>query len=109
VRVTLVFDKVSPRTARALELFSLAAAALFVGYLAFWAARYTVESWQFQDMPTGQVALPLWIPQLSFVAGALLFFVAVIDELVATLRGETPAYVRAVQERHARGDYSEDV
>lgn len=109
VRVTLVFDKVSARTGRVLELFSLTAAALFVGYLAFWAARYTYQSWEFKDMPTGQVALPLWIPQLSFVAGALLFFVAVVDELIATLRGATPTYVRAVQERHARGDYSEDV
>jgi TRAP-type C4-dicarboxylate transport system permease small subunit len=109
VRVTLVFDKVSPRTGRALEIFSLATAALFVGYLAFWAARYTYQSWEFKDMPTGQIALPLWIPQLSFVAGALLFFVAVVDELWSALRGETPTYVRAVRERHARGDYSEDV
>jgi TRAP-type C4-dicarboxylate transport system permease small subunit len=109
VRVTLVFDKVSARTARALEILCLLVAAVFVGYLAFWAARYTYQSWEFHDMPTGQVALPLWIPQLSFVAGALLFFIAVVDELFTALAGGTPTYVRAVQERHARGDYSEDV
>ena len=55
------------------------------------------------------IAMPLWIPQLSFVVGAMLLAIAVIDELVAVLRGETPSYVRAVEERHARGDFSEEV
>jgi hypothetical protein len=55
------------------------------------------------------IAMPLWIPQLSFALGALLLLVAVVDELVAVLRGSTPSYVRAVEERHARGDYSEDM
>ncbi len=108
VRVTLVFDKVSPRVGRVLELVSLGIALLFVGYLAWWAARFTFESWQFKDMPTGQVALPLWIPQLSFVIGAALLLVAVADELINALRGRKPGYARAVEERHARGDFSED-
>jgi len=33
----------------------------------------------------------------------------VLDEFIVTLRGGTPSYVRAVEERHARGDYSEDM
>ena len=109
VRVTLGLEKAAPPLRRTLELVSLAIAAAFVGYLAWWAVAYTYQSWEFKEMPTGQVALPLWIPQLSFAAGAVLFFVAVLDEFVVTLRGGTPSYVRAVEERHARGDYSEDM
>jgi TRAP-type C4-dicarboxylate transport system permease small subunit len=109
VRVTLSFEKASPRVRRGLELFALGTATLFVGYLAWWAVLYTYQSWDFKDMPTGQVALPLWIPQLSFALGAVLLFIAVLDELVVTVRGGTPSYVRAVEERHARGDYSEDM
>jgi hypothetical protein len=33
----------------------------------------------------------------------------VLDELVLVLRGQTPTYVREVQEPHARGDFSSDV
>jgi len=53
--------------------------------------------------------VPMWIPQMTFVVGALLFFVAVIDELVLVLTGGKPTYVRLVEERHARGDFSEDM
>ena len=60
-------------------------------------------------MAGGLLVIPIWIPQLSFVVGALLFFVAVVDELVQVLRGAKPTYVRLVEERHARGDFSEDL
>jgi hypothetical protein len=43
------------------------------------------------------------------VVGALLFLLAVTDELVTVLRGATPSYVARVQERHARGDFSEEL
>jgi hypothetical protein len=86
-----------------------AIATLFVGYLAFWAVRYTYESWQFKDMPTGQIALPMWIPQLSFALGAILLLAVIVDEFLIVLRGGTPNFVRVVEERHARGDYSEDL
>jgi TRAP-type C4-dicarboxylate transport system permease small subunit len=109
VRVTLLLEKASPTARQRLEVFSLGVATLFVGYLAFWAVRYTYESWQFKDMPTGQIALPMWIPQSSFALGALLLLAVVVDEFVIVLRGGTPNFVRVVEERHARGDYSEDI
>jgi hypothetical protein len=34
-------------------------------------------------------------------------FIAIIDELVTVLRGRTPAYQLAEDDRRARGDYSE--
>ena len=71
--------------------------------------KYVIESWQFGDMANGLIAIPIWIPQLSFLVGASLFFVAVLDELVIVLRGRKPTYVVAVEERHARGDFTEDV
>jgi hypothetical protein len=46
---------------------------------------------------------------MSFVVGALLFFVAVVDELLRVLTGSRPTYVTAAEERHARGDFSEDL
>ncbi len=109
VRVTLLLERLSPPVRRTFEIVSLAVAAVAIGYLAFWAARFTFESWQFNDMPVGLLVVPLWIPQMTFVVGSLLFFIAVVDELVAVLRGAKPTYVRLVEERHARGDFSEDM
>lgn len=109
VRVTLLLERLPDAARRTLEVVSLAIAAVAIGYLAWWAARFTWESWKFNDIATNMVAAPMWIPQMSFVLGALLFLVAVVDELLLVLRGEKPTYQRVVEERHARGDYSEDM
>jgi len=109
VRVTLLLENLGARARHAFEIGSLAVAACAVGYLAFWASRFAYESWQFHDMANGLIAIPLWIPQSSFVLGALLFFIAVVDELVLVLSGKRPTYVTAAEARHARGDFSEDL
>ncbi len=109
VRVTLLLESVSARTRRALEITALAIGSLAVGYLAWWACKFTYESWEFNDIAQGLLALPLWIPQLSFALGSVLLWVAVLDELILVLRGQVPTYVREVQERHARGDFSSDI
>jgi TRAP-type C4-dicarboxylate transport system permease small subunit len=109
VRVTMLLEKLAPRTRHALEVASLAIAAVAVGYLAWWAVRFTWESYTFNDIAGGLVVIPIWIPQTSFVLGALLLLLAVIDVLAIVLRGGKPTYVRVVEERHARGDFSEDI
>jgi TRAP-type C4-dicarboxylate transport system permease small subunit len=109
VRVTLLLDKLGPRWRRRLELLSLGIAALAVGYLALWACRFTYDSYQFNEIAGGMVAIPIWIPQMSFVLGACLLLVAVLDELVTVLRGGKPGYVLAVEARHAKGDFSSDI
>jgi TRAP-type C4-dicarboxylate transport system permease small subunit len=109
VRVTLVLEKVSPPTRRIMELVSLVIAAVAVAYLAWWACRFTYQSWEFKEMAQGLWAVPIWIPQLSFALGTVLFLIAVVDELIIVLRGGVPTFVRLVQERHAKGDFSSDV
>lgn len=109
VRVTLLIEKLNPKDRQRTELFSLAIAAFAVGYLAWWATLFTYESWEFKDMAGGLLAIPMWIPQLSFLIGAWLFFIAVIDEFIIVLRGKRPTYVVAVEQRHAQGDFSSDV
>ena len=109
VRVTLLLESTSARTRRALEIMALAIGSLAVGYLAWWACKFTYESWEFNDIAQGLLPLPLWIPQLSFALGSVLLWVAMLDELILVLRGQVPTYVREVQERHARGDFSSDI
>lgn len=109
VRVTLLLEAVPARARRWLEVVSLAVALVAIGYLGFWAARFTYESWDFNDIAGNMVPIPLWIPQMSFVIGALILVIAVLDECVTVLRGNKPGYVVRVEERHARGDFSEEL
>jgi TRAP-type C4-dicarboxylate transport system permease small subunit len=109
VRVTLLLEKVSPAAQRRFETGSLAIAAVAVGYLAWWANRFTWDSFVFDETAQGMLPIKMWIPQSSFALGAILLFVAVVDELVVVLRGGRPSYVVAVEERHAQGDFSSEV
>jgi TRAP-type C4-dicarboxylate transport system permease small subunit len=109
VRVTLLLESASPANRKRLEWVSLVVGSIATGYLAWSACLFTYESWEFNDMAQGMLPMPLWIPQLSFAFGAVLLWVAVVDELLLVSRGETPTFVRAVEERHAKGDFSSDI
>ena len=109
VRVGLWIDKLGARARWVAELFALAVTAVFVSYMLWAVARFVYESWQFNEMAQGLIRIPIWIPQLSFVLGAAIFLVAVLDELVAVLKKEKPAYQVAEEARRAAGDYSETV
>ncbi len=109
VRVTLVLERVSATARRRLELGSLFIAVVACSYLAFWACRFTFQSWEFNEPAQGLLPIPIWIPQSSFALGAVLLLVAVVDEFVIVVRGGVPTFVRLVEERHAKGDFSSEV
>ena len=70
-------------------------------------ARFVYESWKFNEMAQGLILIPIWIPQLSFLLGALIFFIALLDDFVVLVRGAKPAYEAAEEDRRARKDFSE--
>ncbi|MBU6224929.1 MAG: TRAP transporter small permease [Burkholderiales bacterium] len=109
VRVTLLLDALSDTWRRRFEFFALVIGNVAVAYLAWWACKFTYESWEFKEVAQGLLPMPMWIAQMSFAIGSLLLWIALLDELVLVLRGQVPTYVRAVRERHARGDFSSDV
>ena len=109
VRVTLLLDSVSPRVRRILDVTCLLIAAVSVGYLTYWATSFTWESYEFAEMATGLLVIPIWIPQSTFVIGCWLLLAAMIDELVTVVQGGKPSYQRSIEERHAKGDFSSDI
>jgi len=102
VRVGLLIDRLPPAGRRRAEVGVLGLAVLVVGYILWAAASFVYESWQFEEVAQGLIQIPIWIPQMSFVAGALVFFVAVLDEFVVLVAGGMPAYRRA-EEAHRSG------
>ena len=107
VRVGLFIDMLKPRARRAAEIVALSVTGLFVGYMAWAVTKFVYESWKFKEVAQGLVKIPIWIPQLCFVLGVLIFLVAIVDELVLVARNKKPAYQVADEDRRARGDFSE--
>lgn len=109
VRVGLLLDHLPPRTRRAFEIAALAITTAFTGYMAWAIGGFVLDSWKFNEVAQGLIRIPIWIPQLSAVAGVLILFVAVLDEFVVVLRGGVPAFQRAEDERRASKDFSESL
>jgi TRAP-type C4-dicarboxylate transport system permease small subunit len=107
VRIGLLVDHLPLRVRRPVNLAALAIALVFVGYMAYAVVRFVYESWKFNEVAQGLIQIPIWIPQMSFALGAVILFVAVLDEFVVLARGDKPAYEAAEEERRARKDFSE--
>jgi TRAP-type C4-dicarboxylate transport system permease small subunit len=107
VRVGLVIDALPPRVRRPVGIGALGIAVAFVAYMAYAVVRFVYESWVFEEVAQGLIQIPIWIPQMSFVLGVLVFLVAVVDEFVVLVRGGKPAFEVAEEDRRARKDFSE--
>lgn len=92
IRVGLLTERLTGRTKWITELFALLMAALFIGFFAWHAVDLVLTSWRINDMSTGVLVVPLWIPQLGFTGGLIILFIAIVDELVHVALGNKPHY-----------------
>jgi TRAP-type C4-dicarboxylate transport system permease small subunit len=107
VRVGVLIEQLPQRARRKVGLAALAIALAFAAYMLYAVTRFVYESWRFKEVAQGLIQIPIWIPQMSLVVGAIVFFIAVLDEFVILVRGGTPAYEVAEADRQARKDFSE--
>jgi TRAP-type C4-dicarboxylate transport system permease small subunit len=107
VRVGLLLDRLPLGARRPMEIGALGVAVLFAGYMLYAVIRFVYESWTFKEVAQGLIRVPIWIPQMSFVIGAVMFFVAVLDEFVVLVSGGKPAFQATEEDRRAQQDWSE--
>jgi TRAP-type C4-dicarboxylate transport system permease small subunit len=88
IRVTLILEHLGPEARRTLERVALVVALLLAALFAYYSARLAIQSWQFNDVSTGNDATPLWIPQLAMAAGTLVLMIAFADELFLEWTGQ---------------------
>ncbi|MDN5002186.1 TRAP transporter small permease [Bradyrhizobium sp. GCM10027634] len=94
IRVGLLLERLHGRTKQVAEIMALGIATAFVLYFTRHALQMTYDSWRFNDVAQGVVALPLWIPQLGFAGGLVILSIALIDEMVNVVSGNQPTYER---------------
>jgi TRAP-type C4-dicarboxylate transport system permease small subunit len=92
IRVGLLTERLSGKTRWFTEIFALLMAAAFIGFFAWHAIDLVLTSRRLNDMSTGVLVIPLWIPQLGFTAGLIILFIAIVDELVHVSLGNKPRY-----------------
>ena len=92
IRVGLVVDKLGGTKRHVLEIVCLLFGVGFIGYFSWYAVTMTIDSWRFDDMSQGVVAIPLWLPQIGYSGGLVILLIALVDELVHVVRGGKPRY-----------------
>ena len=101
IRVTLLLEHVGARAGRWFEVVSYAGGSFLSAIFAWYAVSLSLQSFVLNDISAYADALPLWIPQTSMAIGALLFFVAIVDEFVILLSGRSPQGDQIQAERNA--------
>lgn len=87
IRVTLFVQRLHGTPRRLAEIWCLALGSLLTGYLAWFTVRLCWQSWEINDLSTGLIAIPLWIPQVGMAVGAAVLFIAVVEQLVVVATG----------------------
>jgi TRAP-type C4-dicarboxylate transport system permease small subunit len=92
IRVGLLIDRLEGRVKQVVEIVVLLIGSGFTGFFAWHAAVMTWQSYLFNDMSQGVIAIPLWIPQLGYSGGLAILLIALVDELIHVMRGYPPRY-----------------
>ena len=92
IRVSLLIRGLPKGPRRLVELWSTAAGAVLSAYFAWFAIGMVIDSYHFNDVSPGIIAVPIWIPQSSMALGLVIFVIALTDEFATLLRGGTPEY-----------------
>ncbi len=93
IRVSLVINSFSPGLRRITEIWCLSLASCITLFFTWYCFTLTRESFTYNDLSPGMIAVPIWIPQSTLLLGLILLSVALIDELTQVLRGNLPNYV----------------
>ena len=92
IRVALLARHVSPGQRRALESWCLGLGAALSAYLTWHVADMAWDALQFGERSTGNLSVPLWMPQGIMALGVLILTIAFVDDLSRVVRGVPPSY-----------------
>ena len=85
IRVTLILQFL-PNSARLIfEVLGLGICAITSLYATWFMGKLTFESFSFNDLSPGIIAIPLWIPQTSLTIGLAILSIALIDIAISTI------------------------
>ncbi|MFV0573866.1 MAG: TRAP transporter small permease [Vibrio sp.] len=90
IRVSLFTSRLAENSQLWVERIILVFASLLVCFLAYQLVYMVWESWDFEDVTTGYIPMPLWLVQLPMSIGAVIFAISVIDITFCSWIYKTP-------------------
>lgn len=109
IRVTLVIGNLPPVIRRFFEVWCLGVATSITCYFTYYTARLVWESYSYNDLSAGMIAVPIWIPQCAMLTGLVILSIALLDELVAILSGRPASYADKGEKLLERDDDVEEI
>ncbi|MBP2299690.1 TRAP transporter small permease [Azospirillum picis] len=88
IRIDLLLGAVGPRGRRWLDAWAHLAVLVFAVLLVRTGWHTALFSYEFEAYSSGQLELPLWIPQAALPVGAALLGLVALCQLVRTLAGD---------------------
>jgi TRAP-type C4-dicarboxylate transport system permease small subunit len=98
VRVNLLLAHLNPATARLFELWCCGLGCLLTVYMAYWSIDLVHDSYEFGEVASGLLSIPLWIPRIAMALGTVVLAIALVDEFVHIVHGGRARYERAMMQ-----------
>ncbi len=92
IRVTLLTSRLPEAARHVVEIVVVLIALGMSAYATWFVGLLVEESLAFGDRSSGMVSVPLWIPQMPVLLGLAILTLALVDELVGLLRGQSPSW-----------------
>ncbi len=92
IRVSLIISHFSPGLRHVTEIWCTGLATCMSLYFTWYTFSLTRESFTYNDLSPGMVAVPIWIPQTAMLGGLIILSIALLDELICVARGNEPSY-----------------
>jgi len=80
IRVTMVISHLPKPFARWLEVLCTGLGMVLTGYFSWFMIQMVRESYNFNEVSQGHLAIPLWIPQTTLAIGLVVLCLAFIEE-----------------------------
>jgi TRAP-type C4-dicarboxylate transport system permease small subunit len=87
IRVMLVLQHLPAPARRRAEIVAHTLGVALTGFLAWYAVRFVIVSYRFEEISEGSDAMPLWIPRMAMAVGSVALFMAMAQTFIEILRG----------------------
>jgi TRAP-type C4-dicarboxylate transport system permease small subunit len=102
IRITMLLGLLPSRPRWFFELFAISVSTAFAAYMTLRMGLLAYDSWVYNEVSFGLVAVQLAYPQAAMAFGLLVLTIALVDELVITFTSGKPSFV-AAEDAHALG------
>ncbi|MGL1931667.1 MAG: TRAP transporter small permease [Desulfotalea sp.] len=92
IRVTLIFSNLPYILQKILEGVCLLLASVITVYFTYYTGYLVYESFTYNDLSSGMIAIPIWIPQSTMFLGLAVLAISLIDDLFCHLLGKNISF-----------------